>query len=124
MTSRTKQAGLWSDITGGTRGKGLFPDNMMHLGGDEVNTGCYASTPSIAAWLKEKGLTPDQGYEYFVKRAHSIARSQGRDVVGWEEIWNHFGTVLVFLVVFLESKSVPEDAIESRTSWCEANGRA
>lgn len=67
---------------------------MMHLGGDEVNTGCYASTPSIAAWLKEKGLTPDQGYEYFVKRAHSIARSQGRDVVGWEEIWNHFGTAL------------------------------
>ncbi len=28
--------GLFSDITGGTRGSGLFPDNMMHLGGDEV----------------------------------------------------------------------------------------
>ncbi len=28
--------GLFADITGGTRGSGLFPDNMMHLGGDEV----------------------------------------------------------------------------------------
>ena len=29
--------GLFSDITGGARGIGLFPDNMMHLGGDEVS---------------------------------------------------------------------------------------
>jgi hexosaminidase len=27
---------LFKDITGGARGKGLVPDNMMHLGGDEV----------------------------------------------------------------------------------------
>ena len=87
-------AGLFRDVTGGTRGNGLFPDNMMHLGGDEVNTGCYSSTPSIAAWLKERGLTPDQGYAYFVKRAHSIARAQGRDVAAWEEVWDHFGTEL------------------------------
>ena len=35
-----------------------------------------------------------QTYEYFVKRTQAIAHSQGRDVVGWEEIWNHFGTSL------------------------------
>lgn len=29
-----------------------------------------------------------------MKEAHRIARSQGRDVVGWEEIWDHFGTEL------------------------------
>jgi len=31
---------------------------------------------------------------YFVKRSQAIARSYGRDVVGWEEIWDHFGTNL------------------------------
>ena len=67
---------------------------MFHLGGDEVNTGCWTSTPSIAQWLADQHLTADQGYEYFVRRAQAIARSQGRDVVGWEEIWNHFGTEL------------------------------
>lgn len=27
---------LFKDLTGGARGEGLVPDNMMHLGGDEV----------------------------------------------------------------------------------------
>jgi hexosaminidase len=108
--------GLFADITGGVRGSGLFPDNMMHLGGDEVgwivlqsinecnaslrltrlqvNTKCWSDTPSIAAWMTSKGFSADQSYEYFVQRAQGIAHSQGRDVVGWEEIWNHFGTQL------------------------------
>ena len=29
-----------------------------------------------------------------MKRAHTIAHGLGRDVVGWEEIWDHFGTSL------------------------------
>lgn len=86
--------GLFRDLTSGVRGGGVAFDNMFHLGGDEVNTGCWTSTPSVAQWLRDQGLTPDQGYEYFVRRAQSIARGQGRDVVGWEEIWNHFGTEL------------------------------
>jgi len=85
---------LFNDVTSGKRGTGLIPDNMFHLGGDEVNTDCWTQSPSISAWLTQNGLTPDQGYEYFVNRSQSIARSQGRDVVGWEEIWDHFGTEL------------------------------
>ena len=85
---------LLDDLTGGVRGSGLFPDNIIHLGGDEVNTACYESTPSIASWLKTKGLTPDGGYEYFVKQYQAIAHAKGRDVAGWEEIWHHFGTEL------------------------------
>jgi hexosaminidase len=76
------------------RGAGVAPDNLLHLGGDEVDTSCWTSTPAIAQWLKDKKLTADQGYEYFVRRAQAIARGQGRDVVGWEEIWKHFGTKL------------------------------
>ena len=51
-------------------------------------------TPSIASWLKTKGLTADGGYEYFVKQYQAIAHAKGRDVAGWEEIWHHFGTEL------------------------------
>ena len=85
---------LLKDLTGGTRGSGLFPDNVMHLGGDEVNTACYGSTPSIAKWLAARGLTADGGYESFVKRYQKIAQGMGRDVAGWEEIYKHFGTNL------------------------------
>jgi len=86
--------GLFRDLTGGVRGSGVAFDNMFHLGGDEVNPGCWTSTPSIAQWMRDQGLSPDGAYMYFVKRAQAIARSQGRDVVGWEEIWDHFGTNL------------------------------
>ena len=52
------------------------------------------STPSIAKWLKDQGLTADGGYESFVERYQAIAHSKGRDVAGWEEIYKHFGTKL------------------------------
>jgi hexosaminidase len=78
---------LFMDVTGGTRGAGLFPDNVMHLGGDEVNTACWTSTPAVAKWLAANGFTADQAYMYFVQRAQAIAHGYGRDVVGWEEIW-------------------------------------
>lgn len=42
----------WGELT--TRGMLTLP--LMGIGGDEVNTACYESTPSIAAWLKAKGL--------------------------------------------------------------------
>lgn len=67
---------------------------LLCLVGDEVNTACYESTPSIKAWLTKQGLTADGGYESFVKKYQAIAHSKGRDVAGWEEIWHHFGTQL------------------------------
>jgi hexosaminidase len=85
---------LFGDLTGGARGKGLFPENLIHLGGDEVNTDCWTQSPNISAWLKSKGLTADGGYAFFVNRTSHIALGMGRDVVAWEEVWDHFGTRL------------------------------
>lgn len=85
---------IFKDMTGGKRGAGLFPDNMLHLGGDEVNTDCWKNTPAVADWMKQQGFSTNDAYLYFVNRSQTIARQQGRDVVGWEEIWNYFGTKL------------------------------
>jgi hexosaminidase len=73
---------------------GLFPDNMVHLGGDEVTTTCWSQTPSIQAWLTARNMTADDGYAYFVKRAASIAIAQGRRPVQWVEVFDHFGSKL------------------------------
>ena len=43
-------------------GQGLFPESLLHLGGDEVNTACWKTTPSIAAWLAARNMTQDDGY--------------------------------------------------------------
>lgn len=93
MTLQVLQ-GLFFDLTGGIRGSGLFFENLMHLGGDEVDTTCWTITPSVQAWLTAHNYTADQGYEYMVSHAQAIAHAYGRDVVGWEEIWDHFGTQL------------------------------
>ena len=91
--------GLLEEMTGGatsTPGKpsGLFPSNMIHLGGDEVDTSCWSSTPAVQAWLDNHGFTADQGYAYFVKRAADIAIAQGRRPVQWVEVFDHFGSAL------------------------------
>jgi len=90
---------LLKECTGGAKSEpdkpmGLFPENFIHLGGDEVNTSCWTKTPSIAKWLSDHNMTAVQGYEYFVKRVAQIAMSQGRHPVQWVEVFDHFGTDL------------------------------
>jgi hexosaminidase len=90
---------ILSECTGGrssTEGKpsGLFPDNMIHLGGDEVNTACWSSTKSIATWLADKNMTADGGYAYFVQKVGQLAIANGRRPVQWSEVYDHFKTDL------------------------------
>ena len=90
---------LLLEMTGGklsTPGapSGLFPEGLLHLGGDEVNTACWTSSPSISAWLAARSMTADDGYAYFVKRAATIAIEQGRRPVQWVEVFDHFHSAL------------------------------
>ena len=73
---------------------GLFPDGFLHLGGDEVSTACWESTPRIAAWLRAHQMSADDGYAHFVKRTAAIAMAQGRRPVQWSEVYDHFGRQL------------------------------
>ena len=91
--------GLLNECTGGAKSAkgqpmGLFPDDFLHLGGDEVNTDCWTKTPSISSWLSSHNLTADGGYAEFVKRAASIAIAQGRRPVQWSEVYDHFKDTL------------------------------
>ena len=33
----------------------IFPDKYFHIGGDEVNQGCWNAVPSILTWMQENG---------------------------------------------------------------------
>ena len=43
---------LLGECTGGVPLGGLFPSNMIHLGGDEVNTHCWKKSHGIMNWLR------------------------------------------------------------------------
>jgi hexosaminidase len=85
---------------------GIFKDNFIHLGGDEVNTACWESTPSVKAWLDAKNMTADQGYAYFVQKTAAIAIAQGHRPVQWSEVFDHFKDKLDKKVIIHIWKSV------------------
>ncbi|KAK8799450.1 hypothetical protein WA158_005999 [Blastocystis sp. Blastoise] len=65
-----------------------FPEAYFHIGGDEVDTGCWKNTPEIADWMKEKGYTIKDTYSYFVNRVYEIVKKYSRQAVYWEEVYN------------------------------------
>ena len=43
----------------------IFEDDYLFLGGDELATRCFDNSPSIAAWMKSKGLNASSTQQYF-----------------------------------------------------------
>lgn len=68
----------------------IFPFELFHLGGDEVNTGCWSSTPHVKQWLQSRNMTTKEAYQYFVLKAQEIAISKNWTPVNWEETFNAF----------------------------------
>ncbi len=65
----------------------LFPDDYVHIGGDE-NTGVdWANNPEILAFMREHGLTTTAALQaYFSRRVAKILAGLGKRVIGWNEI--------------------------------------
>jgi hexosaminidase len=86
---------LLGEVTGAGGTAGVFPYELLHLGGDEVSYTCWEASPKIKAWEKKQGFAGSEDtYEYFVDKTASIARSQNRLPVQWVEVFEHFGSSL------------------------------
>lgn len=85
---------FFGEFTGGVKRSGLFTDDFFHLGGDEVDTGCWTEVERVANWIKQQGWTNSDAYHYFVNRAANIVMDQGRNPVNWDDVWETFGTKL------------------------------
>ncbi|KAK7340842.1 hypothetical protein VNO77_21556 [Canavalia gladiata] len=77
-------SGILTDI------RKIFPFELFHLGGDEVNTDCWTSTSHVKEWLSTQNMTAKDAYEYFVLKAQEIAVSKNWSPVNWEETFNTF----------------------------------
>ncbi|XP_044508932.1 beta-hexosaminidase 1 [Mangifera indica] len=77
-------SGILSDL------RKIFPFELFHLGGDEVHTDCWDSTPNVKQWLRDHNMTAKEAYQYFVLRAQEIAISKSWTPVNWEETFNAF----------------------------------
>ena len=65
----------------------LFPDEFVHIGGDEVPKHYWERCPLCQARMKAEGLkSADELQNYFMKRIERFVSSRGRRVIGWDEI--------------------------------------
>lgn len=99
-TTLPKQWGILSDTLDPTREETyeflhaflgemaeLFPDEYVHLGGDEVDLSRWQADAAMQRWRTTHGLAnASEMQTHFLRRVASIAKSRGKRVVGWDEI--------------------------------------
>jgi hexosaminidase len=65
----------------------IFPDEYMHIGGDENEGRQWDRNPRIQAFMKERGIKNNHSLQaYFTTRLARIIRKHKKKVMGWEEI--------------------------------------
>jgi hexosaminidase len=65
----------------------LFPNQYIHVGGDECYKGFWTKDPGCQALMKKMNMTkPEELQAYFMKRVESILKSKGKKLIGWDEI--------------------------------------
>lgn len=65
----------------------LFPNEFIHMGGDECPKNFWAKDPDCQALMKKEGLNnPGELQSWFVKRVEKIIHSHGKKLMGWDEI--------------------------------------
>jgi hexosaminidase len=70
----------------------IFPDKMVHLGGDEVqlSEACWLKDPSIAKWMREHGMGNKtvELYEYFETHLLQTIAGFGKTPIVWQEVFD------------------------------------
>jgi hexosaminidase len=65
----------------------LFPDQYMHIGGDENNGRQWDANPQIQEFMKKNGIKSNHELQsYFNKRILAILTRYGKKMIGWDEI--------------------------------------
>jgi hexosaminidase len=65
----------------------LFPDDYLHIGGDENTGKQWDRNPQIQAFMKSKGIVDNHALQaYFNKRLLEIVTKHGKRMMGWDEI--------------------------------------
>jgi hexosaminidase len=67
----------------------LFPDDYIHIGGDESTGRQWDNNPEIKEFKKKHNLKDNAALQtYFNQRIQKILEKHGKKMVGWDEILN------------------------------------
>ena len=66
---------------------GLFPDAYLHIGGDEVTGKHWDASPSVQAFMRQKGLPDNHALQAaFNARVVALLAAHGKSTIGWDEV--------------------------------------
>ena len=67
----------------------LFPDEYIHIGGDEPNYQQWTDNKEIQAFIKAHKIDGNRGLQsYLNSRIEKMLNSKGKKIMGWDEIWH------------------------------------
>lgn len=67
----------------------LFPDDYVHIGGDEVNPKQWLNSESIAQLMQANKLkSADEVHSYFNRKLSTLLTKYQRKLMGWDEIYH------------------------------------
>lgn len=65
----------------------LFPDEYIHIGGDECYKGFWAKCPKCQKRIRDEKLKDEKELQsYFIHRLEGILKAKGKRLIGWTEI--------------------------------------
>ncbi|MGB9433791.1 MAG: family 20 glycosylhydrolase, partial [Candidatus Acidiferrum sp.] len=65
----------------------LFPDQYLHIGGDEVNGKEWDTNPKIQEFMKSHDIKNNEGLQaYFSQHVQELVVKHGKTPIGWDEI--------------------------------------
>ena len=65
----------------------MFPNEYIHIGGDEAGKDNWAVCPDCQARMKSEGLKEvEELQSYMIKRMERFAHEHGKRIIGWDEI--------------------------------------
>ena len=89
-----------------------FPDQYLHLGGDEVDYKCWRSNPNVIQFMKSKNIIKktqniksDEAFhkleEYYIQKVIDIVKDLNKSSIVWQEVFDNNARIQLDTIIHI-----------------------